>query len=159
MLLRNSLFSFLRLRRMQEGPSPASHRTNISLPNAHLCLDTGSCMVQSSYPTAAEKSGETPLVPSPSPACQHHRYSRAGQNEHPRHDLCFQDICLCRRDALFSPVCRFLFGHSATWVSFVSALCMCCWAVLPLPEPPPVWRNAGAPGVLGTPCAFTGVSV
>lgn len=87
--------------------------------------------------------------------------SPAGQIKHPRHELCFWDICLCCMSALFSPLHAdsHLSGHTAIWVSFASALCVCCWAELPLPEPLPTWRSTGAPGMLGTPCAFTGVSV
>lgn len=68
--------------------------------------------------------------------------SPAGQIKHPRHELCFWDICLCCMSALFSPLHAdsHLSGHTAIWVSFASALCVCCWAELPLPEPLPTWR-------------------
>lgn len=101
------------------------------------------------------------------PLCPHHPLpatttgcSPACQIEHLRHDLCFWDICLCCRGALFSPVHAdsHLPGHTAIWVSFANTVGMCCWAALPLPEPLPTWRSTGAPGVLGTPFVFTGVS-
>lgn len=102
---------------------PPTRQTS-PFPNAHLCLDTASCVAQSSYSTAEEKCAGTLLVPSPSPACHHHWLLSCRSDRAPKARSLLLGYFLVLQGCPFSPMpaASQLSGHTAIWVSSANAL-------------------------------------